>query len=206
MTARRHTTQQGAVPTKTSKLAGTASLIAAALWLTAALPASMSPYVHTEWLPLFLVFAALVNIGGVLTVVATVGLRKRFGGLGMFGSIGLVILGIGVAITFVLSWAVPLWMTVQGLGMLFVALAVLRRGAAPRAATVGFGVGHSVGVAGALVINGLKVGRPDQFGLYPAAGVGTAAGFVIVAVGLGWIGVWVRREATETSDPPSPHH
>jgi hypothetical protein len=183
-----------AVPTKFTVTAGTAAVAGAALWVAAAVYGAALYYLNTEWLPSWLVFIVLVVGAGVMTLLTTAALRERHGGLGWLGLVGLVILGAGVALAFIASWAVPFWMAVEGIGMLLVAVAMWPLSVAPRAATIGYGAGQLVGVAGFALLSYLEVGTPDEFGGYPAAGIGAAIGLCITAAALLGIGLWLRNE------------
>ncbi len=116
---------------------------------------------------------------------------------------GLVILGVGVVFS-IISWALPLWMTVQGVGMLLVSLAILPKRVAPRAASVAYGSGMLIGAILFGVLTAMKVGTPDQYGDYIVAwDIGITVGLGIVAGGLLGIGIWLRGEqptSVERSD------
>ncbi len=183
-----------AVPTKFTKTAGTAAVAGAALWAAAVAYFAMAGQLDSEWLPVFLVFMILVVAAGVMTMMTSIALRERHGGLGPLGLAGLIILGGGLAFSFIAAWAVPFWLAAQGVGMLFIAVAMWPLGLAPRPATIAYGTGHIIGTIGFAVIRFLEVGTPDQWGDYPAAGIGAAVGVVITASGLLGIGLWLRSE------------
>ena len=192
-----------AVPTKFTKTAGLAALVAAALWVGAILFAGVYALFDTEALPPWLVLVGLVVGASAMTLMATAGLRERHGGFGVLGMAGLIILGIGVAATMIIVWAIPFWMTVQGVGLLFVALAVLPLRVAPRLPTIAYGSGMLLGAIAFGVARGLEVGSPDQWGDYPMAYlIGGSVGFAILAAGLLGIGLWLRSEEPAAIDAP----
>ncbi|MEA1902416.1 MAG: hypothetical protein U9N56_02700 [Actinomycetota bacterium] len=182
------------MPTRFTKTAGSLAVAAAGLWL-AALAMYWVTQAPDDWnTTLYLVWSAIVVAAGVLTFVATLGLRRRHGGSGVLGTVGLVFLGLGVVVS-IISWAIPGWMMIQGIGMLLVVVAVRRADGAPRAASVAYGSGMLIGVTLHLVLTALKVGTPDSYGDYPLAwGTGLTVGLVVAVAGLFGIGSWLRGE------------
>ncbi len=192
-----------AVPTKFTKTAGLAALVAAALWLGAILFGGVYVLLDTEALPPWLVLVGLVVGASAMTLMATAGLRERHGGLGVLGMAGLIILGIGVAATLIIVWAIPLWMTVQGVGLLFVALAVLPMRVAPRLPTIAYGSGMLLGAMAFAVARAMEVGSVDEYGDYPLAlAIGLGVGLGITAAGLFGLGWWLRGEEPVEIDTP----
>lgn len=184
-----------AVPTRTTRRAGTFAFIAAGSWLAAAGAYALETiFDNDQWQGYYAVFSALILIGGVFTLLAMVGLGKRLGGLGAVGMIALAVAGLGVAAS-VVAWAVPLWMGLQGIGYLVFASAVRSRGAAPRPSTLAVASSFIIGVAVFVVADFAKIGWTDSYGDYPLAGaVGALAGLLILGGGLiGW-GAWLRSE------------
>jgi hypothetical protein len=179
--------------TKSTKKAGTLAVTGSALWLVALAIYWVAQVLDDFDTTVYLVWTAIILASGVLTFLATLGLRKRQGS-GVLGTVGLVILGIGVVVSFV-SWATPLWMTIQGVGMLLVAIAIRPMGTAPHPASVAYGSGMLIGAISFFVLTVMKVGTPDSYGDYPLAwGISIAVGLVIVAIGLFGIGRWLRDE------------
>ncbi len=186
-----------AMPTKFTKMAGLAAMVAAALWVIAA-----SAWVLDEVLDrsgsagdalVYVAFASLVG-AAVATAVLVVGLNRRHGGLGPLGAIGLALVGLGTLAT-LLFWFVMGWGVLFALGMLLVAAAVNARGVAPTGPTVAFGGAWLVGVVTWSVLRYLEVGTRDEWGDYPIvspAAVAVAA--VILAPGLIGLGRWLRAE------------
>jgi hypothetical protein len=183
-----------AVPTRTTRRAGTFAFIAAGAWLAAAGAFALETIFADQWQVYYGVFSALILVGGVFTLLTMVGLGKRLGGLGTVGIVALAIAGLGVAASLV-AWAIPLWMGLQGIGYLIFASAVRSRDTAPRPSTLAVATGFIIGVAVFIVANLAKVGWTDSYGDYPLAwAIGTATGLLILGSGLiGW-GTWLRSE------------
>jgi hypothetical protein len=191
-----------AVPTTFTKRAGTFALLSAGFWLAGAL-SHLFMTLTDEWQLGYWALSAFILVGGVLGLLAMIGVNKRMGGLGTVGMIGLVIAAFGVFASLV-AWAVFLWMTVQGVGYLVFGYSVLRRDVAPRMPTLLVSSGFIVGSIAFVVANILKVGWRDSYGDYPLAwAIGTVTGIVIFAVGLiGW-GTWLRSEDPVSMDTES---
>jgi len=183
-----------AVPTRTTRRAGTFAFIAAGAWLAAAGAFALETTFTDQWQTYYGVFSALILVGGVFTLLAMVGIGKRLGGLGAVGMIGLAIAGLGVAASLI-AWAIPLWMGLQGIGYLVFASAVRSRDTAPRPSTLAVASGFIIGVAVFVVANLAKIGWTDSYGDYPLAwAIGAATGLLILGGGLiGW-GTWLRSE------------
>jgi hypothetical protein len=192
-----------AVPTKFTNTAGLAALAAAGLWLAAAATLWFASEVVNDWDGAFFIYIAFVVGASAMTLMTTAGLRGRLGGLGALGLAGLIIAGIGVAASLVVGWALPLWMTFQGVGYLFVALAVWPMRVAPRLPMIGYGSGFLLGSVTFTIVRVLEVGSIDQWGDYPLAyQIGGTVGFVIIAAGLFGIGHWLRNEEPTDIDIP----
>jgi hypothetical protein len=187
-----------AVPTKNTIRAGLFSLVAAAMWLGTAALVIYSDFFSGEgddaWQVFYLVFSVLVLGAGILGLLAAIGVSKRHGGLGTLGMVGLVITGVGVLAS-VIAWAVPLWMGLQGVGLLILGIVVWGRGIAPKWGTAFVAAGFPIGIITFTVAVAAELGDRDEYGDYPQAwGLGTAVGVSLVAIGLiGW-GVWLRNE------------
>ncbi|MGI9584977.1 MAG: permease prefix domain 1-containing protein, partial [Acidimicrobiia bacterium] len=149
-----------AVPTKNTIRAGTFALVAGGLWLVGSvvylLMMTSDENGAFDWPAYYAVFSAAILVGGVLTVLAMVGVSQRSGGLGVIGMVGLVIVGLGVALSF-LAWAVPFWMGVQGVGFLVFASAALVNGTAPKTQTMLTAFGFIIGVAAFVALAAAKV-------------------------------------------------
>lgn len=184
-----------AVPTKFTNTAGFAAIAASALWVAVVAIFWIGSAGDFDDTPAGLAFFASMVGAGALTAWATAGVRQRLGGLGWLGLVGLVILGIGVAVSIVVFWAIPLWMGVQGLGMLLVALAAWPIGVAPKPATAAYGSGMLLGLVTFVVLRAMEVGPVDGWGDYEVAyQAGLTVGLVITAAGILGLGLWLRNE------------
>ena len=182
------------MPTEFTKTAGLFALAASGLWLASLAIMWLGKFADDFDTWIYLVWSASILTAGVFTFVATLGLRQRHETFRRSGTVGLVILGVGVVLS-IISWALPLWMTVQGVGMLLVALAILPNGVAPRAASVAYGSGMLIGSILFGALTAMKVGNADRYGDYILAwDIGITVGLVIVAAGLLGIGMWLRGE------------
>ena len=182
------------MPTEFTKTAGMFALAASVLWLASLAIIWLGKFADDFDTWIYLVWSASIVLAGTFTFVATLGLRQRHQTFRRSGTVGLVILGVGVVLS-IISWALPLWMTVQGVGMLLVVLAILPERVAPRAASVAYGSGMLIGGVLFGVLTAMKVGTPDQFGDYILAwDIGLTVGLVIVAAGMLGIGLWLRGE------------
>jgi hypothetical protein len=196
-----------AVPTKFTKTAGLAALAAAALWVGAVATLWFAEAVVSEWEGAYFIYIAFIVSASAMTLMTTAGLRERHGGLGALGLAGLIIAGVGVAAALLIGWAMPFWMTTQGVGYLIVALAVLPMRVAPRLPIIGYGSGLLLGSIAWAIARAMEVGSVDRWDDYPLAyEIGGTVGFVIVAAGLLGIGLWLRNEEpadidTDTTTP-----
>jgi hypothetical protein len=190
-----------AVPTKFTQNGGRLSIIAAVGWILVAAGFSASYVAEQnsgEWggpaQGFFLVGATSLLSAGALTVATFVALHKRHGGLGIIGTIGIAFAGVGAAAGLI-GWFLYGWGTLIGLGALLVSAAVLRRGLAPRQATVLLGSAWVVAASVGAPLRLLEVGTQDQWGDYPLPNViGIATGCVLFAAGLAEMGRWLRTE------------
>lgn len=190
-----------AVPTRTTRRAGTLALISAGFWLAAIITYASGLPVDDWNGAVYLLFSAEVLIAGVLGLLAMIGMSQRLGGLGVVGTIGLGIIALGVVAS-ILAWATPVWMGLQGIGLLVVGFAALRTDLAPKLSTVLTSTGFIFGVATFLVLTELEVGTRDSYGDYPVAwNVATGVGIVIVSLGLIGLGVWLRSERPVETEP-----
>ncbi len=205
-----------AVPTTTTKLAGTVAYFSAALyfvgliafWAAAVFP-DRPAYVDPEAMILdgqtisWMTFTFVSFAAGAIMLFVMVGLHQRHGGLGSVGMIGLIVTGIGVLATMAI-WAVFFWLAIIATGLITFAIAVLRRGITPRLWTLVWAAGPAVGATAFLVLRWLEVGTPDVWGDYwVASSVGLNAGIVSMAAGLIGLGTWLRSEEPVDADTPA---
>lgn len=201
-----------AVPTKNTIRAGTFVLVSAFFWLAAAAIYGWTRGTGNDYWPAdYALFAVATLIGGVLGLLAAVGVSKRLGGLGTAGMVGLVITGIGVALSLVAAWMLPGWMGRQGVGMLIFGLAALRTGIAPRWSTLLTSSGFVLGIITFIIANAAKVGDRDVWGDYPTAwAIAGVVGMVVVAIassdgGCGFAAKNPLSSTVTTTRQPSPH-
>jgi len=181
--------------TRFSRTAGTVALVASGLWLVALIIFGFGLGFTEDFdTTVYLIWSASILAAGVLTFIAALGLRQRRGNLGGLGTTGVVVLGVGVVVS-VLTWATPLWMMIQGVGMLLVVLSMRPISVAPRTALFAYGSGMLIGAITFFVLTAMKVGTPDSYGDYPMAWVfGLVVGLIIVASGLLGMGRWLNSE------------
>lgn len=194
-----------AVPTQSTTRAGLFGLGAAVFWVVAALAYGLMVAQADSWQGYYAVFSAAVLVAGVLTALTLFGVKARHGGLGIMGSVGVWFYVVGVVLS-ALAWATPLWMGVQGIGLLAIALRVHGRDLAPKLATLVIGGGLFVGVASSFILSVAEIGWRDSYGDYPLAwAIGAAVGLVLLAAGLvGW-SLWLRsEEPADVQTPSSP--
>ena len=142
----------------------------------------------------YLLFSIAILAAGVLGLLATMGVSKKHGELGIKGRVGLVLIGLGVVAS-IIAWAIPLWMGLQGIGYLVFGSTVLSRGIAPNWATLLVSSGFLIGVVTWAVLTFAEAGARDQYGDYPLAWeIGALVAIGLVSLGfIGW-GVWLRSE------------
>ncbi len=193
-----------AVPTKFTKTAGLFAIVASALWVVSIAIFWLDQASDGNGNTGYFIWSINVVVAGALTLVATIGLRRRLGGLGGLGIAGVIVLGLGVVVSFI-TWATMLWMAVEGVGMLLIALAAWPIRLAPRPATIAYGSGMLLGAITFGVLTALKVGTPDSYGDYPVAwDMGFTVGVVIAAAGLFGLGLWLRGEEPADIDTDTP--
>ena len=178
-----------------SNAAGTVALVASGLWLVALIIVGFGLGFTDDFdTTVYLIWSVSILAAGVLTFIAALGLRQRRGNLGGLGATGVVVLGVGVVVS-VLTWATPLWMMIQGVGMLLVVLSMRPISGAPQTARIAYGSGMLIGAITFFVLTAMKVGTPDSYGNYPMAwAFGLVVGLVIVAGGLLGMGRWLNSE------------
>ena len=129
-------------------------------------------------------WAALIGAGGLTlwTVVRTID-RSRVPAIVVIA--GHVAYGLGLAVSIVAGWALPVWMTLFGIALLLFAKGMgnLRR------VSQFIGGAMLFGVAAQVVLTLLKLGTPDSYGDYPVAWttstliatLGAAAGLYVMS-------------------------
>lgn len=200
-------TQRGglAMPTAFTNQAGKLAIAAAGAWLVAVAIVAVSTWFDPDgWLPLYLAAVAAVSLGGGFGLVAIIGVSNRIGGTGVIGLTGLIIVGVGVVASFVVTWAIPLWMALEGAGMLLFAFAARRSNEVPPLGLIAVGSAFLLGTITFTLANMAEIGWRDQWGDHPVAWFsGAAVGAIVMALGLFVIGRWlVGEEPVEVDAPP----
>jgi hypothetical protein len=113
----------------------------------------------------YLVLTIGLIVGATLCVMASAWLTQQ-GGRRRLRMAGLIVSAVGVAATLV-AWALPLWMTLLGVGFAMVAVASAPR---ERRVVTLLAAGQLIGMAALFVAIAAEVGEPDSYGDYPAAG------------------------------------
>lgn len=191
------------MPTRFTHAAGTAAYVAALAWVLtvpAAIVRSGEPYSDAQ-VRAYFVWAVLVSVAAIASVIAIVGLLRRSGGAWdplTVAALVLAVLGAFAASLFTWGWPV-------GLGLLAIAslLAVIRM----HAARLGLGAADwllvaawPLAIAVEVVVDRLRVGAIDEYGDSVTADlVGFTIGAMLFALGLALSGRWLRAEATLAS-------
>lgn len=199
-----------AVPTPSSRMAGTLALVTAALWLVFPfgwlLTGLYEDGTDLEWAGrLTWIAGTLCLIGGAgLTVAVMAGVRERLGGLGLLATVGMVFVGLG-ALAGVFAWFVMLWASLVAIGALLIAIAVAREDVAPRLPIYLLGSAWVIGIATWALLRALEVGSPDEWGDYWLANIlGVSTGTVLFALALVLLGRWLRSEEPVKIDVVEP--
>ena len=152
-----------------------------------------------NWRVGYMLFTAALLLGAVSTVLIVAAVSRQ-GNRPRLRMAGLVVSGLGCAVAAVGAWALPVWMTLLGAGFALVGVAA---GSARGRLLAVLATGQLVAIA--VLIAGIEaeVGRPDEWGDYPAA-VGIALVFV-AAITVAAI-VTLARSADEFGDLSSPSH
>jgi hypothetical protein len=149
------------------RAARTLTVVAGVAWLVVAGYGVRSAVVDegSDWEPTYMVFSLALLIGAAASVrIAMLASRQSARpGLRM---VGLAVSGLGGAGALV-AWALPLWMTVLGVGFAMVAVASEPR---QRRAVALLAAGQLIGLAILFAGIAAEVGRRDEWGDYPAAG------------------------------------
>lgn len=110
--------------------------------------------------------------------------------------IGLGLLSMGMLVSVVAAWAIPIWTGLYAAGLLLVGMASGNRSA------LFMGTALAIATVSFFVITALKVGTPDEFGDYPAAwAIATYVATVGAALGMA---IWPAAIRTEKSRAPIP--
>ncbi len=191
-----------AMPTHLTRAAGTFAIVAAVAWLIAAPTALIGVRSGEGDVPYYML-ALVVFSASACTTVALHGLLRRSGG----GRDAVTLVATLLAILGTLMLGVVIWAWIIGVGLLTIAalISVLRLRSARVGSTLG-GVllvaAWPVGIAIALLLDGLRVGPIDSYGdAHLAQLIGFAVGCIAFSAGLFVCGRWLRGErAVEAPD------
>jgi hypothetical protein len=200
-----------AIPTRSTRTAGSFAIISALLWLGVAaawlvagvtLPTGRVDSAESR--VAYVAGAAMLVAGMSLLLAAVLGVGRRHGGLGRLGSVGTVAVGVAAAGSLA-AWVFTFWGTCLLLGTVSLAVAMLRRGLAPRPATIAFG--SSIVAGGAVwVVLRAAGGGVDLSGFWgdtwAANQVGVVIAALLLAAGLLGLGRWLRSEPAVDLDLP----
>jgi HAAS len=194
-----------AMPTRSTRNAGTFALASAALWLAVIGAWWVTGLIEPkyEWRGAGSIAAVLDALGAIallgatsLMVAAMLGLDRRHGGLGSFGRSGLMVTGVGL-VAALGAWVFTGWATLTLVGTLIFGAALLRQDMAPRLPTLAFAIGPAVGAIAWSILRGAR-GTIDLSGFWGEHWlenqVGLSVGVAIVAIGLLGLGRWLRSE------------
>ena len=167
-------------------LSAAAWLVVPVAWETSRLLERTRPWEGSPRVAYVIGAAAALTAGALmlgLVIVATAAAPRS---KQMWVGIGLV--GLGVVASLIAGWAIPLWATLFGVGMLLIA-------AAGRVRTPGRIIGTALLASTAVfvLLSVLKVGTADSYGDYPAACSG-ATWLASLGAAVGML-VWARTGA-----------
>lgn len=194
------TTRRGGLdaPTPSTRSAAGAALAGAVAWAVVALVGVTQAFgdVAGEGLVPYLFLAMAVVVAGTLTLVTLFLLWGRHGrSVGVVGTAGLVVAGLGVLLSTGLPWAVPVWMGLEGIGLALFAAGLGRRGVAPTGSLLALGAAMPAGLGAFALVGALGWGQVDEFGDRALAfsSALTVAG-VLMGVALLGLGRWLGSE------------
>lgn len=161
----------------------TLTLVAGLAWLVVAGYGLRSAIVDDgdDWELAYMVFSVALLVGVALSVTV-VGWSTSQSDRRRLRMAGLVVGAVGAAAA-IIAWALPLWMTVLGVGFAMITVA---SGPRQRRAVALLAVGQLVGLAVMFAGIVAEVGRQDEYGDYPAAGgiaLAVTATLTIIALG-----------------------
>lgn len=145
--------------------------------------------------------AISITLAGVLTLVTMLRVQERIRPhRERMATTGIVLVGVGVLVTLLIAWALPIWMLLEGTGMLLFVLAIKGEGTLGTVTRIVFGSAFLIAFATMISLTTLKVGTPDTYGDYPAAWTSSAVvGTVLAAAALVGIATWLRGDSSVSS-------
>jgi hypothetical protein len=154
----------------------TLTLVAGVAWLVVAGYGLRSAVVDDgdDWQLAYLVFSLALLVGAGTSVAVAAGVTRQ-SVRPRLRMVGLVVGSVG-GVASIVAWALPLWMTVLGVGFAMVTVATA---AGKRRAVALLAASQLVGLAAMFAGIAAEVGRRDEWGDYPAAG-----GIALVVTGV----------------------
>lgn len=152
-----------------------------------------------EWSVAYALFTVALLLGAASNVLI-VAVASRQGDRPRLRMAGLVVSGLGCGVALMAAWALPVWMTLFGVGF-----ALVRVAAGPGRGRLLATLAAAQLLAIPVLIAGIEaeVGRRDEWGDYPAAG-GIAL-VVVASITVAAI-VTLSRNADLIANLPSPSH
>ncbi len=139
----------------------------------------------------WLLGAAALVVAGALQLVVVLQALRPARGFSARAAIG--VLGLGLAVSMAVGWAIPLWLALYGIGMLIAgAVGNIRIATA-------IGLGFAVGTGAFALLTIFEVGRPDSYGDYPVAGV-TALFIATIGAAVGML-FWPENRVMQAERP-----
>lgn len=190
-----------AMPTETTRAAGTAGLVAAGMWVLVAVGGVLSTFfLVTSSLGAYLVWVAAALLAAAASALTLAGALLRSGGLrGWWPGITLFVTVSAVALAGIASWAWPYWGGLLALAALLTVLRLRSGGLSAGSGPAGLDwllvAAWPVGIGVFSLLGTLRVGLPDEYGDYPVAWVsGLSVGAALFAAGLVRLGRGLRTE------------
>lgn len=184
-----------AMPSRLTRTAGVFAIVAATLWLVAALTAFIVAGAEGSGVS-YLTLALLVFAASACTTVTIFGMLRRAGA--RWDALTVVAMLLAILGTLLLGIATWAWIVGVAFPTVAALIAVLRLRAARfgnALASVLLVAAWPVGIAVALVLITLKVGPTDSYGdYYLAYIIGFLSGSIPFAAGLFMIGRWLHSE------------
>jgi hypothetical protein len=193
-----------AVPTRFTRTGGTVALVAAGLWLLVVAffwAAGLTPGDNeglngTTASIAYGIGALALLVASPLTIVVMVALAQRSGGLGLFGTAGLLIASIG-ALGSLAAWVMIGWGSFGSLGLLLFGGALLNRDVAPRTGALALTASLAAGGlvwALAHAVGSLSISVGFWGDDWLANEIGLTTGVSLLAFALFVLGRWLRSE------------
>jgi len=186
-----------AMPTKFTRAAGTSALIAAGLWITAAVTGLWGQLDMTEaWSDAIVPVIAALFFAALLCTLFTVAgtLTRTGGGRDPLTISALVLAGISVLVMSAMPWGWTFSALPLAVAALLVTLRLRANGLGSPAHWL-LVAAWPLGSATWILMEALRVGQVDSYGEYPAAfHTGFALAVALFALGLIAIGRWLHSE------------